>query len=107
MMQARGLLARILADDVMIIGLDHTGHQRFVQAYEDTLDYFAELGARISPTKCYLFASHAGTRSWLANHVWASLAIAVKVVLHARDLGAHLNTCATNAAPTFTHASSC
>ena len=102
LMNTIGIVGRILADDVMIIGFGNQGHQVFQDAYDNTHEYFADIGAKVSTKKCYTYASHADTRRWLADHTWKHLKDKVQVVLHVRDLGGHLNTTLGPLATTLT-----
>ncbi len=102
MVDAMGVAGRILADDIMIIGFGKQGHDVFQKAYDATHEFFIDIGAKVSTSKCYTFASHPDTRKWLAAHIWQHLNSTVKVVLHIRDLGGHLNTTLGPSATTLT-----
>ena len=101
-MQALGVTARILADDIFLAGFGEQGHKVFQQALNATHQYLLDMGARIAPDKSYLFASHANVRQWLRQHVWSVIGTTIPTVLHVRDLGAHLNTTARDIGVTLT-----
>ena len=85
------LIPRVLADDVMVLarGADHV--RRFQIGFTQTHGYVQDIGGRIAPSKSYTFSTHPTARQWLRDHIWQRLDAIIQVVLHARDLGAHLN----------------
>ena len=50
------------------------------------------MNAKLAPAKSVTFTSEAADRKWLRTHKWRRLGKTIPVILHARDLGAHLNT---------------
>ena len=94
--------ARVLADDLLLLGVG-TGHlQPFVTAFSRTHEFLHDMGARISADKSFVFSNDSGIRCWLKKHWWPHLRTTIDVVLHCRDLGAHLNTTSTNVGSTLT-----
>ena len=52
------------------------------------------MGATIALTRSVTFTSELADRRCLRTHKWRRLGTTILVILHARDLGAHLNTAA-------------
>eukprot|EP00969_Alexandrium_andersonii_P183665 8115828-Alexandrium_andersonii.AAC.1 len=89
----------MLADDLLV----HTSSggaeedeviEAHLQAVQCTVNYAGDLGSRLSPEKCVLMASTARARRVLKRHVFERINVGFSLRQHARDLGAHLSTCA-------------
>ena len=85
-----GCIPRALADDILITAKGDQHELLFLRGYTLTLLYFHIIGARIAITKCFLFSTCTATRARLQNHVWPIINCSITVVLHYRDLGAHI-----------------
>ena len=72
-MEAMGVKARILADDMFIIaeGPDHI--QKFLDAVNETHQMLQDMGAKVAPNKSMNFSSVPSTAKWLAAHKWKHL----------------------------------
>ena len=60
------------------------------------------MGAKVAPKKSLLFGSTKALRQRLKRHIWSGVGAAIKLALHARDLGGHINTTAKCASSTLT-----
>ena len=96
MMTTLGLTPRVLADDILLIAEGPEGYAKFQSHFDTTHDYIHTMGATLAPSKSYAFATHNTTRAWLKSHIWTHLNQTIKVVLHTRDLGNHINTTNSN-----------
>ena len=85
-----GCIPRALADDILVTAKGDQHELLFLRGYTITLLYFHIIGARIAFTKCFLFSTCTTTRARLQNHVWPIINCSINVVLHYRDLGAHI-----------------
>eukprot|EP00969_Alexandrium_andersonii_P222035 9806942-Alexandrium_andersonii.AAC.1 len=93
-------MPRALADDLLLItrgegegeeeGM-HGHFQRHTLAVQDTIEYIHMAGSRIAPAKCKTAASEAGLRALYKRHKYALVEHAFEVILHMRDLGAHVH----------------
>ena len=97
-----GAIPRILADDILVFakGLDHEAV--FLRAFEATHVFFDDIGAQLAPSKSTTFSTVRTTRAKLRKHMWKTTGTLIACVLHARDLGSHMNTGARMCAPTLT-----
>ena len=93
---------RVLADDLLLLGIGEGHIGAFHVAFNNTLEYMQDMGAKISPTKSYIFSNDASIRKWFSTFRWKALGVVIPVVLHLRDLGAHLNTSHANVGTTLT-----
>ena len=98
MRQVTGIMAFILADDVLVMvdGTDIVGN--VAEAIDKTHEYLHDMGANVAPDKSYNFASTKVAMEWLRNTWWAGIRSNIEVVNDFRYLGAHLNakdTCAS------------
>ena len=100
-MLATGCIPRALADDILITAKGEQHELVFLRGYTITLHFFHTIGARIAFAKCVLFSTCTATRTRLQQHVWPTIACTIKVVLHFRDLGAHICTGNRMVAPTW------
>ena len=54
-MQTLGISARVLADDILLVGYGDKGHKIFAQALDSTHQYLIDVGAKVAPDKSLLF----------------------------------------------------
>ncbi len=88
------IFARILADDVLLIGLG-TGHlPQFLEAFNNMLQFIQDMGSIVSIRKSFLFSTELETRVFLKDFWWKAVDAKIGVVNDIRDLGAHLNVSA-------------
>jgi len=83
--------ARVLADDLLLLGVGANHLQAFIHAFSRTHEYLHDIGAKISADKSFIFSNDAPIRAYLRHTVWPHLHCCIDVVLHCRDLGAHLH----------------
>ena len=84
------LTPRVLADDIMLLSTGANHQEKIVRGFEQTITYFADMGARISPKKSFLFSSVRTARRDLRLWQWKGLDNEkLRVANNARDLGAH------------------
>ena len=93
-MREAAVIPRILADDLQIIAAGPHHLENFEYAFDLTHEHLEDMGAKLAPAKSITFTSEAVDRKWLRNHRWRRLGRTIPVILHARDLGAHLNASA-------------
>ena len=93
---------RILADDILVFAQGAHHESTFKQAFDATHSFIEDLGAQLAPSKSSTFSTCKRTRARLKAHAWPQIHSCIQVVLHARDLGSHLNTGASLCAPTLT-----
>ena len=87
-----GAKPRILADDIMVYAIGEGHEETFRRASDLTHEYVADIGAKLAPAKSYTFSNNKKTRQRLRQHQWQHTNSTIKVVIHGRDLGTHLNT---------------
>ena len=103
LVKVQGLIhPRVLADDLLLLGIGSGHFTAFVHAFNITHKYMQDIGAKIAPDKSLLFSNDSAIRSSLASEHWAYLDTFIPVVLHLRDLGSHLNTTTRNIGTTLT-----
>ena len=102
-MDKMDVIPRILADDILIMAIGNEHEKRFKAAYEATHVFLQDIGALMAPTKSTTFSTVRTTRAKLRTHIWETTKTLIKVVIHARDLGSHLNTTANMCSPTLNH----
>ena len=88
-----GCVPRLLADDMAVHakGKDHA--MKFHSAYNKTLEFLLDMGAKVAKKKCFLYSTSTNTRRWLELVQWEAFDNeTIDVVVCARDIGAHLNT---------------
>ena len=90
-MKSMNVHPSLLVDDILIIANGGKMADDFKKAMDKTHEYLKDMGAAIAPGKSLLFGSNAKIRRALKKHIWKGVGVAIKVVLHTRDLGAHLN----------------
>ena len=90
-----GVIPRILADDLLILVRGMKSLAMFVLAFDLTHAHLHDLGAKVSPSKCYTFAAEQASRNWLRRHKWRLLGTVVPVANDGRDLGFHYNALAS------------
>ncbi len=93
-MQTRrlGAVPRVLADDILVFAQGDQHEKVFQQAFDNTHAYIAKIGGLLAPAKSTAFSTMRVTRQKLRNHIWKEVGQTIRVVLHGRDLGAHLST---------------
>ena len=96
------ILMRVLADDVILVGIGHECILLFTQKFQIMMQFILDMGSLISTGKSFLFSNDNPVRSWLHNYHWAAVDNTIKVVNNFRDLGAHLNLSGTNNVSTLT-----
>ena len=108
-MKNRELHPRTLADDVLLLANSHPTapthlHHctKFVEGFQQTLIFFSDLGAKISPTKSLAFSSDPSTRHTLRSLIWTPIGKCIQVLNDTRDLGTHLNALTTLRGTTLT-----
>ena len=101
-MQATTLKPRVLADDVFLFATGEWHVEHFTQGYTATLQYIEDIGGRTAPEKSYIVSTSEAARTWFKGFIWPVVKQKVAVVLHIRDLGAHLHTGAVHHSPTLT-----
>ena len=89
-------MPRSLADDLFLwvkqlTQDDNTVLDELQRAVECTLQFLCDMGAKPAHKKSLLFASTGAARKILKMLTWGTENHRIPVVLHARDLGAHLN----------------
>jgi hypothetical protein len=73
-MKQQSVIPRVLADDIMVIADSHQASDcenhidKFVSAFNFTLQYFQHFSARIAFQKSYIFSSHASARCTLKSY---------------------------------------
>jgi len=100
-LEAKMVVPRILADDLMAFAEGRTHCNRIVDAINFTHKYLHDMGAVVAPTKSYIFSSDKGTRKFLTTFVWKHINTVIPVVMHGRDLGGQFNTLHKNIALTL------
>ena len=90
-MRKLNLKARVLADDVMLMAIGNDSLDSFKQGFQQTLDYFEDIGAKVSEKKSFLFSTNRKVRQELRGLSWTQIKSPLKVVNDARDLGSHIN----------------
>ena len=93
---------RVLADDLMLLGIGEGHLNAFYHAFSDTHLYMQDLGAKIAPEKSLLFSNDGAIRRWISEVHWIHLGTSIPVVVHLRDLGSHLNLSTRNIGSTLT-----
>ena len=83
---------KALADDIAVFAVGHGHDVCLEKGYHIALPYLHAIGAKIAFLKCYLLTTCGPTRASLAAHVWPVNNTCVQVVLHFRDLNAHIST---------------
>ena len=96
------IMARILADDVLIMGMGSNHVPVFTQAYDKLLTFIEDMGSKVSIKKSYLFSTDADIRQFLKDFQWRTIKAKVGVISDIRDLGAHLNVSARHVGTTLT-----
>ena len=96
------VIMRILADDVILVGIGHEYILLFTLKFHILLQYIIDMGSLISTGKSFLFSNDNPVRKWLRNYHWDIIGSSIKVVNNFRDLGAHLNLSGTNNGSTLT-----
>ena len=91
MMREMGVVPRVLADDILVTALGEQPTLIFINAFDSTHQYLDDIGAKLAADKSLTFSTNKHARVGLRKHVWQKVQAKIKVVLHARDLGAHLN----------------
>mgnify|MGYP004143159243 CR=1 FL=1 len=92
MQQAKeGKIAFSLADDILVVVLGQDMCDRFAAALRATHQYLVDIGAKVSPTNNFNFASTSEIRQWLRDTMWETIGSAIEVVDHFRYLGAHMS----------------
>ena len=95
-------MPRILADDIMVLAIGEGHEGIFKLNFDLTHQYLSDVGARIAPSRSYVFSTNRVTRQRLRDHLWEVLGTKVPVVTHMRDLGSHLSVGATLQGATIT-----
>ncbi len=90
------ILMRVLADDVILVGLGAHNILEFCRRFTILITYIIDMGSVISIKKSFLFSSNDTTRDWLRNYFWEPIKENIRVVTNFRDLGAHLNLSGAN-----------
>ncbi len=93
---------RCLADDLMIIATGHNHQARYINAMQQSKQFFTDIGARIADNKCFSFAGDSKTRDFLAAYVWDETGLKIPTVNNFRDIGSHLNLTSANNGKTLT-----
>jgi len=61
---------RCLADDLLFVA-GGSGHRaRAITAMKQSRQFFIDMGAKVATNKCFMFATHANTRKFLADYKW-------------------------------------
>ena len=89
-MKRLSCVPRVLADDLLVMSLSPK-LDVFIEGYEATHIYLADMGAKVAPNKSYTFSSSADFRGWLKDYVWPALGKCIVTFINFRDLGSHLN----------------
>ena len=74
----------------------------FIEGFQQTLTFFTDLGAKVSPTKSLTFSSCAPTRTTLRNVIWTPIQATIQVLNDNRDLGTHISALSTLRGTTLT-----
>ena len=93
-MREAAVMPRILADDLQIFASGPRRLENLEHAFNLTHEHLEDMGAKIAPAKPVTFTPEPVDRRWLRTHKWRRLGTTKPVILHVRDLGAHLNTAA-------------
>ena len=96
------IIMRVLADDVILVGIGQECILLFTQKYQILLQFILDMGSLISTGKSFLFSNDNPVRKWLRNYHWNAIDSVIKVVSNFRDLGAHLNLSGTRNGSTLT-----
>ena len=78
-----GAVARVLADDVMIIAKGRRMLSIFANVLHATHQFLRSMGSKVAPQKSYNFASSKTARDWLEQTWWVEIGAYIQVV---RDL---------------------
>ena len=96
------IVARILADDVLLTAMGDNHMEHFIKAYSTMLEFLQDMGAKVSIKKSYLFSTEPRFRNFLKDFQWPHINCKINVVNDIRDLGAHLNVSARHIGTTLT-----
>ncbi len=91
LMRQTGVIPRCLADDLLILAIGNKHQSRYIQAMNQSKQYFQDIGAKIAERKCFSFAADRQTRDFLSKYVWDHTGLRIPTVSSFRDIGAHLN----------------
>ena len=89
-MESIGAMARVLADDILLLTKGGRALHLFHEAFSLTIVHLHDLGGKVAPAESLVFSTVIRYRHWLRRHIWLPLAQTVTVVAHFRDLGAQL-----------------
>ena len=89
-----GAEGRILADDIIVTATGKNHAKVFERAYDATHEYMHDIGAKIASKRSLTFAARPHDRRTLKHQVWPAVGGTIRLVLHTRDLGAHVTTTA-------------
>ena len=96
------IIARILADDVLLTAMGDNHMEHFVKAYSTMLEFIQDMGAIVSIKKSYLFSTEPRFRTFLKDFQWPHINCKINVVNNIRDLGAHINVSVHHIGTTLT-----
>eukprot|EP00969_Alexandrium_andersonii_P280284 12391589-Alexandrium_andersonii.AAC.1 len=98
--RVHGTVPRSLADDVSLVTTGVLHWRTLRTATKAVMSQLAKQGSKISAEKSFLFSTSPAVRGLMRGHEWEGQA-RMKVVLHARDLGAHVSFAKCMRAPTW------
>eukprot|EP00973_Karenia_brevis_P005659 773365-Karenia_brevis.AAC.1 len=64
------VIPRALADDLLLLATGDYVIHAFENGMNMTCKFLHDIGAKIAPDKCKVFASKAMHKNWLASKVW-------------------------------------
>ena len=91
-MRSKQVVAKVLADDVLIVAQGRRMLRQFTKALDYTHQFLQDMGSKVAPSKSYNFASTELGRKWLGETWWKKIQSNIKVVKDMRYLGGHLST---------------
>ena len=86
-MRRLGARGRILADDIFVAATGIRHRELFIAGYQETHEYLERMGAKMAPSKSYVFSPEPATMRALREMWWPGMRAHVDVIHHTRDLG--------------------
>lgn len=85
-------LAKILADDVILVTSGSKMLERFATALDDTHEFLNDTGAIVAPSNSFSFTNSKRGKKWLEETTWVHIKENINVVEGLRCLGGHIST---------------
>ncbi len=70
LMREMGVEPRVLADDLFLYSSGKKHATTMVDAMKASFRYFADIGAKVAPAKCFVTSTSQAARSNLRDYVW-------------------------------------